>query len=226
MNATDQPAAGSSLMPRGPQARPVRHAHRLQRLSPDDRHPRPGRDLRPRAPPRAELQLPSRRGGRSLRAKLRSRADARDPLHLELPGSVRPGQPRRPQRGRGVLAGGRPQAPDRHRLRSIRARERGGQPRPISSTAACSTTGRSTTRCRRSWSARPSTRSIAGCCSSSRTPSRRRRRRRVPARPHLAQTARAALISIPSQQPIADALLDLAGHNQRRRADQAPDPGP
>ncbi len=35
------------------------------------------------------------------------------------------------------------------------------------------------------------------------------------ARPHLAQTARAALISIPSQQPIADALRDLAGHNQR-----------
>ena len=34
-------------------------------------------------------------------------------------------------------------------------------------------------------------------------------------RPHLAQTARAALISIPSQQPIADALLELAGHNQR-----------
>jgi patatin-related protein len=34
-------------------------------------------------------------------------------------------------------------------------------------------------------------------------------------RPALMQTARAALISIPSHQPIADALLDLARHNQR-----------
>ena len=34
-------------------------------------------------------------------------------------------------------------------------------------------------------------------------------------RPHLAQTARAALVSIPSQQPIADALLRLAAYNQR-----------
>ncbi len=34
-------------------------------------------------------------------------------------------------------------------------------------------------------------------------------------RPHLVQTARAALLSIPSHQPIADALLELAGYNQR-----------
>ena len=34
-------------------------------------------------------------------------------------------------------------------------------------------------------------------------------------RPHLMQTARAALISIPSKQPIADALLELARYNQR-----------
>ena len=78
----------------GPQARSVRDADRLQRLSPDDRHPRPGRDLRPRAPPRPELQLPRRPAGRSVRAPLRSRPDARDPLHLELPGRVRTGQPR------------------------------------------------------------------------------------------------------------------------------------
>ena len=34
-------------------------------------------------------------------------------------------------------------------------------------------------------------------------------------RPRLAQTARAALLSIPSQQPIADGLLELARYNQR-----------